>query len=142
MEPRILIESVTFPTDARGLVLEPIGPDDLPRQRNVHLTLTGPGCVRGNHYHERGAEITVVLGPALARYRDAGAVRDFPIPEGRAYRFTIPPGVAHAFRNTGTEPMVLIGFNTAVHDLDRPDVVRDMLMDPEPRPASSSAVTG
>jgi dTDP-4-dehydrorhamnose 3,5-epimerase-like enzyme len=128
MEQRITIEALGFPTDARGLVLEPIGPEALPHQRNVHLTLTAPGAVRGNHYHQRGTEVTVVLGPALARYRDGGEVRDLPIPEGLAYRFTIPPGVAHAFQNTGTGPMVLIGFNTVVHDPARPDVVRDVLI--------------
>jgi dTDP-4-dehydrorhamnose 3,5-epimerase-like enzyme len=124
----ITIEALSFPTDARGLVLEPIGPDALPLQRNAHLTLTAPGAIRGNHYHERGTEVTVVLGPALARYRDGGAIRDFHVAEGLAYRFTIPPGVAHAFRNTGQGPMVLIGFNTVVHDPARPDVVRDVLI--------------
>jgi dTDP-4-dehydrorhamnose 3,5-epimerase-like enzyme len=129
MDQRIIIEPIAFPTDARGLVLEPIGPDALPLQRNVHLVLTGPGCVRGNHAHQRGTEITVVLGPALARYRDGDAVRDVHVPEGRAYRFTIPPGVPHAFRNTGTGLMVLIGFNTVAHDPGRPDVVRDVLIE-------------
>jgi quercetin dioxygenase-like cupin family protein len=128
MGQRITVEALSFPTDARGLVLEPIGPEALPLQRNVHLTLTEPGCVRGNHYHERGTEVTIVLGPALARYRDGGEVQDLHVPEGVAYRFTIPPGVAHAFRNTGTGPMVLIGFNTVVHDPDRSDVVRDVLI--------------
>jgi dTDP-4-dehydrorhamnose 3,5-epimerase-like enzyme len=129
MGQRITIESLSYPTDARGLVLEPLGPDALPLQHNVHLTLTEPGCVRGNHYHERGTEITVVLGPALLRYRDGGELRDFVVPEGRAYRVTIPPGVAHAFQNTGAVPMVLIGFNTVAHDPKRPDVVRDVLIE-------------
>ena len=128
MGQRITIETVSFPTDARGLVLEPLGPDDLPRQRNVHLTLTAPGALRGNHYHERGTEVTVVLGPALARYRDGDEVRNLHVPAGLAYRFTIPPGLAHAFQNTGEAPMVLIGFNTVPHDSARPDVVRDVLI--------------
>jgi len=129
MDQRITIEPVSFPTDARGLVLEPIGPDALPLQSNVHLVLTGPGCVRGNHYHERGTEVSVVLGPALVRYRDGGQVRDVHVPEGRAYRFTIPPGVAHAIRNTGAGPLVVVAFNSEVHDPARPDVVRDVLID-------------
>jgi dTDP-4-dehydrorhamnose 3,5-epimerase-like enzyme len=128
MEQRITIEPVPFPTDARGLVLEPIGPEALPLQRNVHLVLTAPGGVRGNHYHRRGTEVTVVLGPALVRYRDEDEVRDFHVPEGRAYRLTIPPGVAHAIQNAGPGPMVLVGFNTVVHHPERPDVVRDVLI--------------
>lgn len=129
MDQRIIIEPIAFPTDARGLVLEPIGPDALPHQRNAHLVLTEPGCVRGNHYHERGTEVTAVLGPALVRYRDGDEVRDVLVPEGRAYRLTIPPGVAHAIQNTGMGLMVLLGFNSVVHDPACPDVVRDVLIE-------------
>lgn len=128
MGSRIIIEAIPFASDARGLVLEPIGPDAFPHQRNAHLVLTAPGGVRGNHYHVRGSEVTVAIGPGLFRYRDGGEVRDVHIPEGRAFRFTIPPGVAHAFQNTGDGTMVLLGFNTEAHDPARPDVVRDVLI--------------
>jgi dTDP-4-dehydrorhamnose 3,5-epimerase-like enzyme len=127
---RVLIEPVRLVTDPRGLVLEPVGPDALPQQRNVHLVLTEPGAVRGNHYHERGSEVSVAFGPALFRFRDGADVRDIFIPEGEAYRFKIPPGVAHAFQNTGRSPIVMIGFNTEPHDPARPDVVRDVLIEP------------
>jgi dTDP-4-dehydrorhamnose 3,5-epimerase-like enzyme len=129
MGQRITIEAIDFRSDARGLVLEPIGADDIPLQRNVHLVLTEPGGIRGNHYHVRGSEITVVLGPALFRYRDEGVVRDLHIPEGVAFRMRIPPGVAHAFRNTGEGTQVILGFNTVVHDPQSPDVVRDVLIE-------------
>jgi dTDP-4-dehydrorhamnose 3,5-epimerase-like enzyme len=128
MEPRITIEPVSFASDPRGLVLEPVGEDTLPHQRNVHLVLTEPGAVRGNHYHRRGSEVAVVLGPALFRYREAGEIRDVQVPEGQAYRFTIPPGLPHAIQNTGRSPMVLVAFNTVVHDPNDPDVVRDPLI--------------
>ncbi len=129
MTPRINFEPIAFPTDLRGLVLEPIGPDDLPHQRNVHLVLTEPGGIRGNHYHRRGTEITAALGPALLRYRDGDHVRDFEIPAGTAYRITIPPGIAHAFQNPSQGLMILIGFNTEIHDPANPDVVRDVLIE-------------
>lgn len=129
MDQRIRIEPVSFSADARGLVVEPLGPDDLPMQRNAHLVITGPGKVRGNHYHRRGTEVTLALGPALLRYRDGDEVRDFHIPEGQAYRITILPGLAHAFQNTGTAPLVLLGFNTEAHDPENPDVVRDVLIE-------------
>ncbi len=129
MSQRMMVEPMTFPSDARGLVIEPLGPDAIPHQRNVHLVLTEPGCVRGNHYHERGTEVAVVFGPALVRTREAGAIRDLAIPEGEAYRLTIPPGVPHAVRNTGRGPMLIIAFNTVVHDPARPDVVRDVLIE-------------
>src|SRR5262249_48915268 len=123
-------EPLTCFRDARGQVVEPLGPDTLPLQRNVHLVLTEPGHIRGNHYHERGHEVTVAFGPALFRYRDGAEIRDVLLPGGHAYRFKIPPLVAHAFQNTGPAPMVLIGFNTEPHDPARPDVVADVLIEP------------
>jgi UDP-2-acetamido-2,6-beta-L-arabino-hexul-4-ose reductase len=130
MDSRVTIERLTFPTDARGLVLEPIGPDDLPHQRNVHVVVTLPGHVRGNHYHRLGREIAVVFGPALFRYRDGREVRDLDIAEGEAYRVTIPVGVAHAIKNTGSLPATSVAFNTVAHDPANPDVVRDVLIEP------------
>jgi UDP-2-acetamido-2,6-beta-L-arabino-hexul-4-ose reductase len=130
MRPEVSIEAVKIASDLRGLVLEPLGPDALPHQRNVHLVMTEPGCIRGNHYHERGKEVTVAFGPSLFRYRQGTGVVDLQIPDGQAYRITIPPGIAHAFQNTGAGRQVLIGFNTEPHDPARPDVVRDVLIEP------------
>lgn len=125
---RATVEPLTFPTDARGLVLEPLRPDEFPAQRNAHLAITAPGAVRGNHYHRLGVEVSVVLGPALVRVRDADGLRDHPIGAGRAARFVFPAGVPHAVLNTGPGPMVIISFNTEPHDPARPDVVREVLI--------------
>ncbi len=123
-------EPMTFPTDARGLVIEPLHAAEFPSQKNAHLVLTIPGAIRGNHYHLQGTEIAVVLGPALVRIRDADGLRDYELGQGQAYRFTFPAGVPHAMLNTGSTPMVIISFNTEVHDPARPDVVRDVLIEP------------
>jgi UDP-2-acetamido-2,6-beta-L-arabino-hexul-4-ose reductase len=102
----------------------------LAEQGNCHLTLTEPGCIRGNHFHRRGSEVTVVIGPALARYRDGEGVVDQVVAPGQVMRFEIPPGVGHAFQNTGDGPMILLGFNTKPHDPADPDVVADVLIAP------------
>ncbi len=127
---RVLVETVTFPTDERGLVLEPIREDEFPAQKNAHLVLTIPGGVRGNHYHRIGTEISVVLGPALVRYRDADGPREHVLVFGQALRFTFPPGVPHAMHNIGEPLMIIVSFNTEVHDPANPDVVREVLIDP------------
>lgn len=131
MSNRITIEPMTFPTDHRGLVIEPIGPDAIPLQQNVHLAVTEPGHIRGNHYHKQGHEVAVVLGPALFRYRNGpdGDIQDLNVAPGEAYRLRIPPGIAHAFQNPGSTPMIIIAFNTVVHDPNNPDVVRDVLIE-------------
>lgn len=128
MNSQVVIQPVSLHTDPRGAVFEPLGPEGLAAQRNVHVALTEPGCVRGNHYHERGTEVAVVMGPALVRLRENGALRDVLVPAGTAFRFSIPPGVSHAFQNTGPGIQFLVGFNTVAHDPAHPDVVRDVLI--------------
>lgn len=130
MNPKVEVEIVPCHRDARGLVFEPGGPAMLAQQGNCHLTLTQPGCIRGNHFHRRGSEVTVVIGPALARYRDRDRIVDHVVEPGQVVRFLIPPGIGHAFQNTGTTPLILLGFNTEPHDPAQPDVVPDALIAP------------
>ena len=126
--PRYMVERLAPREDARGAVLEPLGPADLATQRNVHVVLTAPGGVRGNHYHERGTEVMTVFGPALVRLRDGADVEDVRAATGEVLRVTIPPGIGHAVRNTGDGTMVIVSFSTEPHDHDAPDMVRDMLL--------------
>ncbi|HEX6533018.1 MAG TPA: cupin domain-containing protein [Gemmatimonadaceae bacterium] len=129
-QPTTTVEPITVHADARGVVVEPATPEMLPAQRNVHLVTSAPGAVRGNHYHDRGTEVAVLVGPALVRLREEGVVRDVEVPAGEAWRFTIPPRVSHAFQNTGKDLLVLVAFNTVEHDPAAPDVVRDVLIEP------------
>lgn len=122
------IESVMTHRDARGSLFEPLNEAELESQRNVHVVLTGPNEVRGNHRHASAVEMTTVVGPCLVRLKEEGVLRDVEVPAGETWRFTIPPGVAHAYRNTGTDPMVLISFSTQVHDPNASDTTREQIL--------------
>ncbi len=113
--------------DARGLVFEPMTADELAGMRNVHVVLTRPGYVRGNHYHARATEWMTVLGPACVRARSAGGVEETRVPEGEAWRFTFGPTVSHAVVFDGPGVGVLVSFSDAEHDCADPDTVRDPL---------------
>jgi dTDP-4-dehydrorhamnose 3,5-epimerase-like enzyme len=115
--------------DARGLLVEPLTAGELGSQQNVHVVVTAPGAVRGNHYHERGTETALALGPGLIRYRDS-AMHDVRLADGEVRRFTFPPGVAHAYGATGPGPLILVVFNTAPHDGAAPDTIPAVLLDP------------
>jgi dTDP-4-dehydrorhamnose 3,5-epimerase-like enzyme len=115
--------------DPRGLVFEPLPAAELAGYRNVHVVVSVPGAIRGNHRHLHGREITSVVGPMLVRVRENGAVRDMTVPAGEVWRFEFAAGVAHAFKNTGTEATVLASFNTEEHDPAHPDVERDVLIE-------------
>ena len=127
--PRATAERIALHADTRGSVFEPLRAGEFASQANAHVVVTEPGAVRGNHYHERGTEIAVAVGPAQVRVREGGQVRDLHVPAGEAWRFVFPPLVSHAFRNPGPAPMVLAAFNTVAHDPAAPDVVRDVLIE-------------
>jgi dTDP-4-dehydrorhamnose 3,5-epimerase-like enzyme len=102
--------------DARGVGFEPLDAAALAAQRNLHVVLSAPGAVRGNHFHRVQHEVTVVVGPARV-----------------AWRFEFPPGIAHAFENTGHETQLLIAFGTHPHDPANPDTFRDPLLGADSR---------
>jgi len=124
----VKITKLRVHADARGAVFEPLEPALLSGWRNVHAVVTAPGAVRGNHLHSQGTETTAVLGPALVRYRERDVTEECTVPAGECWRFTFPPGVAHAFKNTGTAPFVLVSFNTQEHDAAKPDATREELL--------------
>ena len=125
---RTRIDTIRTFRDARGALFEPLDADGLALQRNTHVVLTEPGCVRGNHYHLAGTEVSVVPGPAFVRLKEDGRIHDIEVPDGETWRFTIPPGVVHAYRNPGPRTMLLVAFNTEAHDPARPDAVREDIL--------------
>jgi len=126
----VRIDLIAGHRDPRGVVFEPLDADEIGEFRNVHVVVTEAGAIRGNHRHILGMEVTTVVGPVLVRFREAGATRDVNVPDGEVWRFHFPPGVAHAFRNTGSRPFFLVSFNTQAHDPAGGDAVRDVLIEP------------
>jgi len=114
--------------DARGALFEPLTDAELGEQKNVHVVLTQPNEVRGNHRHLTAVETTSVVGPCMIRLKESGVIRDLDVPPGEIWRLTIPPGVVHAFRNTGESPMVLVSFSTNLHDPAGSDTVREPIL--------------
>jgi dTDP-4-dehydrorhamnose 3,5-epimerase-like enzyme len=125
---RALIQSVNIHRDARGMVFEPLTDAELRAQKNVHVVLTQPNEVRGNHVHRIAVETTTVVGPCRVRLQEEGKIKDIDVPAGDILRLTIPPGVAHAFRNTGTSAMVLVSFSTNLHDPEGADTEREQIL--------------
>jgi dTDP-4-dehydrorhamnose 3,5-epimerase-like enzyme len=114
--------------DPRGTLFEPLTDEELHAQKNVHVVLTQPHEVRGNHSHRTAIETTTVVGPCLIRLKEEGEVRDIQVAEGELLRLTIPPGVVHAFRNTGNSAMVMVSFSTNLHDPQGTDTLREQIL--------------
>ena len=125
---RVRIEPLGTFRDARGCLFEPLNAAELADQRNVHVVLTAPGAVRGNHLHRAATEVTAVVGPCLVRFSEDGVTHDVEVPSGEVWRFTIPPGIAHAYRNTGDQLMTLVSFSSQAHDPASPDTERTTVL--------------
>jgi UDP-2-acetamido-2,6-beta-L-arabino-hexul-4-ose reductase len=128
MKTEVTIEKIDIKKDRRGCVFEPLTAGEIPDKRNVHVVITEPGYVRGNHFHQRGEEILAVRGPALIRLRDGNKKEDLVVPERGVTKISIPPGISHAIQNTGRQSNLLIAFNTLEHDPENPDVIEDILI--------------
>jgi len=122
------VQAVKTHRDARGVLFEPLTDTELQAQRNVHVVLTQPGEIRGNHVHRTAVETTTLVGPALIRLKEQGIVRDIKVPAGEILRLTIPPGVVHAFHNIGESAMVLVSFSTNLHDPTGADTQREQIL--------------
>jgi dTDP-4-dehydrorhamnose 3,5-epimerase-like enzyme len=124
----VVVQSVKAHRDARGVLFEPLTDAEIQSQRNVHVVLTQPNEVRGNHLHHTAVETTTLVGPCLIRLKEAGTIRDIDVPAGEICRLQIPPGVVHAFRNTGDSAMVLVSFSTNLHDPAGTDTLREQIL--------------
>lgn len=125
---QVTIERLRRAADQRGYVFEPLDAAGLAVQRNVHVVLTKPGEIRGNHFHEAGTEVTALSGPARVRFKQGDELVTHDIPAGETWRFSFPPRITHAFQNTGTTELVIVSFNTLPHDPANPNTTRDVIL--------------
>lgn len=125
---RATIQPLNTHRDVRGALFEPLTDTELAAQKNVHVALTQPNETRGNHVHRTAVEITTVVGPCLIRLKEDGQIKDIEVASGEVLRLTIPPGVVHAFRNTGSAAMLLVSFSTNVHDPLGADTLREQIL--------------
>jgi dTDP-4-dehydrorhamnose 3,5-epimerase-like enzyme len=121
-------ERLRVVSDARGVVFEPIESHAIFKNKNAHVVISGPGVIRGNHYHIIGMETMAVMGPALVRIKENDNIDEVIVPKGEVYQFVFLPGVSHAIRNLSDGSNILAAFNTMEHDPQNPDTVGDVIL--------------
>src|SRR5258705_3576410 len=122
---RLVVQSVKTHRDARGSLSDPLSDAELAGQKTVHVVLTQPNEVRGNHVHRTAVETTSVVGPCLIRLKEDGSIRDLDVPAGEIWRLTRPPRVVGAFRNTGESMRGVGSFSTNLPDPTGSDTERE-----------------
>ena len=98
----------------------------------IYITAAHAGQVKGNHFHERAREwFSVIQGRALMATRvltsgeSAFTRLDADTPE----IIEVAPGVAHAFKNDGSETMLLLAYADVPYDAQAPDEQRVILLE-------------
>ena len=127
-EMKVKIDQIKTYSDARGILFEPIEKDSIARQNNIHIVISKPGAVHGNHYHLNGTETITVMGPSLIRIRENADIFDIEVEPDEVTKLTIPAEVAHAIKNLSDRPRVFVAFNTVEHDPQHPDRVEDVIL--------------
>lgn len=95
--------------------------------RAVHVVAIMPGQVRGNHYHEKTNEMLFFFaGKGAFYWEEEGRVHEHPV-DGHPILIIIPPGIKHAFRNTGETTVFLLAVRDGKFDPDAQDIVRSVI---------------
>jgi len=110
----VVVRELTTHVDSRGWLTELFRQDELdPPFHPVmsYVSMTKPGVVRGPHEHRSQADFFVFLGPSVFTIHLWDYRRSSPTymtkevliaGEGAPKSVLIPPGVVHAYKNTGT----------------------------------------
>jgi len=92
--------------------------------KGMHVVSIYPGQVRGNHYHAHTNEyLFIFTGRGMFYWEEEGALKEREL-NGEPVLVVIPPGIRHAFRNTGDIPVYLLAVRDGEFDYGNPDIVR------------------
>ena len=112
----VIIRALEIHADPRGWLVELFRSDELPPQylpAMAYVSETRPGVARGPHEHAQQADHFVFLGPGEftlylwdTRPQSPTFGRRMKLLVGASNRQSVlvPPGVVHAYKNTGTVP--------------------------------------
>lgn len=114
--------------DERGFLLR------LVRKEHVNNATFGdsyvvsgaPGVIRGHHYHKRTTEWFCILkGKGILALKKGDQIDYIDMDAEEPKIVEIPPGIAHAVKNTGDETMLFFAYASERFDPDDDDVYRE-----------------
>lgn len=112
----VVFRSLTSHTDDRGWLIELFRADELPAEPcpvMAYVSATLPGVTRGPHAHREQTDLFAFVGPGqftlyLWDPRPDSPTRgnrmEVVVGESNHQSVIVPPGVVHAYRNTGDVP--------------------------------------
>ncbi len=130
MIPGVEIRPLRAHRDTRGGLIKVLMRQHLPPQARefgeIYVSWADVGAVKANHYHERTTEWFFLLsGEAdlVLEHPGTGERLIVHLHPDDPVVVTVPPGVAHAFVNTGDGPAHLLAYADRPYDPERPDTI-------------------
>ena len=121
LDPANIVYPLLERSDARGKLAEII---KSAHAGQIFVSVTRPGAVRGNHFHDTKVEKFLVLkGSAAVEFEDVSTHATFRVTtSGERWEvIDIPPGTAHRIVNVGTDDLIVLFWACEVFDPERPD---------------------
>jgi dTDP-4-dehydrorhamnose 3,5-epimerase-like enzyme len=130
---KVKIIEITLSEDDRGWVAWPIEEEELENHQlsHFHVPSLKPGVVRGNHYHLRTVEYTLILsGPCRAVFEDneTGEQEEVLVEGDRPVLFRTASNVTHAFKNESNNDLYLLCYEKREGDRKEQDIYRKVIL--------------
>ncbi|MBN2168434.1 MAG: cupin domain-containing protein [Actinobacteria bacterium] len=131
---KVEIIQLNSDSDERGWVLRPFDDSVLETGRitNIHIVSIKPGSVRGNHFHRFQNEyVWVMTGTVeLTALNNETGKKEAMIIEGETdgVMVKVPPGMTHAFKNTGDTNAYLFCASDKIKETEGRDSVRNEIV--------------
>ena len=122
-------------SDERGWLIEVLGgelPEGCEEFGQLHVSVSYPGKVRGNHYHTRKVEwfcVPAGQGLLLLKDQETGETQEVIMGVNNLKTIKIQPGTIHAIKNIGEDDMVLIVYANESFDPEDPDTYYEQILE-------------
>jgi dTDP-4-dehydrorhamnose 3,5-epimerase-like enzyme len=119
--PGVRVFEVVRNEDERGVFMKPVAHSFVGERKasfgEVYVIQAPPGCVRGSHLHRESIEWFCVISGRALLVLERDGIRDEIVLDGDFPRTVeIPPGVAHAIKGIGADPMTLVVYWDRAYD--------------------------
>lgn len=108
--------------DDRGVLAEFIISKSLGQ---IFVSSTGPGKIRGNHYHHTKVEKFLILsGKGIIRFKSIiynGEIISYEVDGKELKVVDIPPGYTHSIENISNDEMIVLFWASEIYDSNTPD---------------------
>jgi dTDP-4-dehydrorhamnose 3,5-epimerase len=112
----VFIKQLKVHTDERGWLAEILRQEDIDVNKKFgqfYVTTAKPGITKANHYHKRKTEWFCVIkgkGKLVLKDIETNEVKELEMGDKNMIVVKIPPNMAHAIKNIGSNMMYLLAY--------------------------------